>query len=181
MLSYDTHIFSTPLIVGGQSSITFRILLPKYIDPDSIALMSSYSAREVDEPSTIDTYAATRIVSRAEWGADESYRYFDSEYHQKAYREYLTYRQSPKTAEQINAINIGIERRKELERLFPDTEKLIIVKRYEDGHRLLWPIQKTRAVNRIIIHHTAESLDKQADDITYIRDIYKYHAITRGW
>lgn len=55
------------------------------------------------------------------------------------------------------------------------------VLRNENGHRLVWPIQKTRQVNRIVIHHTAESLDKQATDEVYLRDIYKYHAITRGW
>lgn len=183
MRGYETRVFSSPFITTERKTITFRIVLPKYIDPKEISLMSSYSEGEEDNSSPIDTYAATRIISRAEWWADESYRFSDSEYHQKAYQEYLTYRQSPKTAEQLNTINIGIERRKELERLFPDTGKLIIVKRFENGKRLVWPIQKTRAVNRIVIHHTAESLDKQVDDLTYIRDIYKYHALVRdgGW
>ena len=97
------------------------------------------------------------------------------------YQEYLKYRQAPKTQSQLDAINIGLNRRQELERLFPNTEKFVSVLRYENGHRLVWPIQKTRQVNRIVIHHTAESLDKQASDEVYLRDIYKYHAITRGW
>ncbi len=91
------------------------------------------------------------------------------------------YRQAPKTQTQIDSINTDIERDQELNRLFPDTEKYVNIQRYENGHRLVWPIQKTRQVNRIIIHHTAESLDKQASDEVYLRDIYKYHAVTRGW
>lgn len=31
------------------------------------------------------------------------------------------------------------------------------------------------------MHHTAESLDQDADDMTLLRAIYLYHARSRGW
>lgn len=61
------HVFSTPLITEARGSVTFHIDLPKYIDPRDISLMSSYSSPVGDESSPIDTYAATRVITRAEW------------------------------------------------------------------------------------------------------------------
>ncbi|MDD2694089.1 MAG: N-acetylmuramoyl-L-alanine amidase [Candidatus Gracilibacteria bacterium] len=181
ILHYDARVFSSPWITTGRSDVTFSIISHTLIDPEKLALMTSYSERKNDSMGIENASAATRIVSRAEWGADESYRYADSSTQKQVYQEYLKYRQAPKTQSQLDAINIGLNRRQELERLFPNTEKFVSVLRYENGHRLVWPIQKTRQVNRIVIHHTAESLDKQASDEVYLRDIYKYHAITRGW
>ncbi len=181
MLHYDTRIFSTPWITRSQKTVDFSIISSSPLHPEEIALMSSYSeARQVT--THIDTaYAGTRIVSRAEWWADESYRYAESSSQKTRFQEYLTYRQSPKTQKQLDDISIDTIRRQELERLFPDREKYTSVKRTENGHRLVWPIQKVRQVDRIIIHHTAENLDKEATDEVFLHDIYKYHAITRGW
>ncbi len=55
------------------------------------------------------------------------------------------------------------------------------VARYENGRQLAWPIQKVKRVDRIIIHHTAESLDRQISDEEMLRAIYAYHAVSRGW
>lgn len=181
MIHYDTRVFSSPWITAWRSDVDFSIISTLPIDPEKLALMTSYSERKDESSGVENVSAATRIVSRAEWWADESYRYADSASQKQVYQEYLKYRQAPKTQSQLDAINIGIGRRQELERLFPNTEKFVTVLRNENGHRLVWPIQKTRQVNRIVIHHTAESLDKQASDEVYLRDIYKYHAITRGW
>jgi DUF4097 and DUF4098 domain-containing protein YvlB len=65
--------------------------------------------------------------------------------------------------------------------LDPEATTTISRKRYEDGNKLIWPIQKTKKVNRIVIHHTSESLDKTADDETLLRAIYAYHTRTKGW
>lgn len=180
MRGYDMRVFSTPVIVSRAESVSFRIVLPEPVDTRDIALMSSWSPSD-ERVSPLDVLAAARIVSRAEWWADESYRYSDHPLQKAAYQEYLRYRQSSKTQEQIKNIELWQQRKTDIEKMFPDTAVQTIVKRYENWRRLVWPIQKTRSVNRIVIHHTAESLDKQADDITYLKDIYKYHAITRGW
>ena len=51
--------------------------------------------------------------------------------------------------------------------------------RYDGDNKLIWPITKTKKVNKIMIHHTAESLNQDADDATLMRAIYAYHA--RKW
>lgn len=63
--------------------------------------------------------------------------------------------------------------------LDPEATTTVSRKRYEGDNKLIWPIQKTKKVNRIVIHHTAESLDKNADDETLLRAIYAYHARTK--
>jgi hypothetical protein len=50
--------------------------------------------------------AENGVISRAEWGADETMRYTDSSYWQTRYPIYLKYVQSPKTQAQLDAINI---------------------------------------------------------------------------
>jgi hypothetical protein len=71
------------------------------------------------------------------------------------------------------------KRQEQLDSLFPDTQKLTVIRRYENGHRLVWPIEKTKQVDKIVLHHTAESLDTDASDEIYLKEIYKYHAIAR--
>lgn len=185
MIHYDTQIFSTPWITRSRRTVDFSIISSLPLDVAEIALMSSYSDGSAYPQKIMpsDTaYAGTRIVSRAEWWADESYRYAESPTQKSVFQEYLHYQQSPKTEKQLADIDINMTRRQELERLFPDTEKYTSVKRTENGHRLVWPIEKVRQVNRIIIHHTAENIeDTEASDAVFLRDIYKYHAITRGW
>ncbi|MBI5753993.1 SpoIID/LytB domain-containing protein [Candidatus Peregrinibacteria bacterium] len=99
------------------------------------------------------------VISRADWGADESYRYLADN----------------------NAIP-------QLVQLDPDfynkyaneLQYSHVVEADDSGNKYKWPLQYPEKVEKIIIHHTATTgnLDnpKQA-----IRDIYYYHAITRGW
>jgi len=55
-----------------------------------------------------------------------------------------------------------------------------VVDKDETGKYLVWPLQYPQKVSKIIIHHTATTKNltnpKQA-----IRDIYYYHAVSRGW
>ena len=67
MLHYDPYIFSSPWITSGRSHVEFSIISATPVDPDTIALMTSYSERRNDDIRIENTTAATRIVSRAEW------------------------------------------------------------------------------------------------------------------
>ena len=51
----------------------------------------------------------------------------------------------------------------------------------ENGRSLVWNIERTKTVDRIVIHHTAEDNETGKDDLTLMRAIYYYHAIVRGW
>lgn len=64
---------------------------------------------------------------------------------------------------------------------FPDQDQPIETIRNEGGHGLVWPIEKTKQVERIILHHTAENNQANKDDLALIRGIYYYHTIVRGW
>ncbi|MEK7547713.1 MAG: N-acetylmuramoyl-L-alanine amidase, partial [Patescibacteria group bacterium] len=115
------------------------------------------------DSAEIEKYAAygvpsSKVVSRAEWGANESYRYvsdnsidveleYDADFHAK-YAEELQYSK--------------------------------IVEADENGDKYKWPLQYPEKVEKFIIHHTATT--KTLDDPKQaIRDIYYYHAIKRGW
>lgn len=50
--------------------------------------------------------AETGIISRAEWGADESMRYSDSPQWQSRLAVYMQYVQSPKTQIQLDALRL---------------------------------------------------------------------------
>jgi hypothetical protein len=115
------------------------------------------------DSAEIEKYAAysmpsSKVVSRAEWGANESYRYvgdnsidvkleYDADFHAK-YAEELQYSK--------------------------------IVGADESGDKYKWPLQYPEKVEKFIIHHTATT--KTLDDPKQaIRDIYYYHAVKRGW
>jgi uncharacterized protein (DUF427 family) len=99
------------------------------------------------------------VVSRKTWGADESYRYLSSN--------------------DIDPVLIEIDDTT-YEKYKDELKYSKVVEKDENGDKYKWPLQYPEDVKKIIIHHTAttSNLDnpKQA-----IRDIYYYHAITRGW
>jgi hypothetical protein len=53
------------------------------------------------------------------------------------------------------------------------------IKYTPDGkHKYAWNIHKTKYVKAIVIHHTHS---EYTDSYDGMRQIYKYHAITREW
>lgn len=61
-----------------------------------------------------------------------------------------------------------------------DEGEIVSTVRIEDGHPLVWPIQKVKKISRIVLHHTDTTLDGR-DDAELIRGIYAYHTLSRGW
>lgn len=45
----------------------------------------------------------------------------------------------------------------------------------------MWPIHRVNFVDKVVIHHTADSIQEDRSDEEVIRAIYAFHAITRGW
>lgn len=68
-----------------------------------------------------------------------------------------------------------------LRKNFPEESVLNEVIRTENGHKLVWPIEKTKYVREIVIHHTAEDNIKSLSDEELMRSMYYYHTISRGW
>lgn len=126
-------------------------------------------------------HANSNIISRAEWGADESLRYWDSAKQQTKYKAFLAYAARAKTEQEIATIKKNQEIHNFLVAEGGDTAVTMSLERYENGRLLVWPIQRVKKVDRIVVHHTADSLDKHYDDKAMIRAIYAYHAVSRGW
>lgn len=129
--------------------------------------------------------SSARVVSRSEWGADESIRYMSASYREKTKQDWILRGKAPKVIEETETQKKNREDSESqfhsIELLHPDSTKIVSIKRYEWNNKLIWPIIKTKKVEKIVVHHTAESLDQDADDMTLLRAIYLYHARSRGW
>lgn len=97
------------------------------------------------------------IISRDEWGADESLR--------------VSLSKNTDFTSELDTSEVEDD---------PDMKIVKVVDEDENGDPLLWPQEYPAEVKKIFIHHTAstENLD---DPETAIRAIYYYHAVTRGW
>jgi uncharacterized protein with LGFP repeats len=66
---------------------------------------------------------------------------------------------------------------------FPDEQKIDAVV-YQNGvNYLSWPQSYHYTKNKIIVHHTAgdtSSFTGKESVIAYLKDVYKFHTITRG-
>jgi hypothetical protein len=131
--------------------------------PDEISIPSTpepkYSAGALPQQYLALSAGDIDVISRKNWGADESYRYLedntsdpvlaevDSDYLEK-YKDELSYSK--------------------------------VVTEDSKGNKYKWPLQYSAQTKKFIIHHTATTgnLDNPAQAI---RDIYYYHTMTRGW
>jgi hypothetical protein len=120
-------------------------------------------------------------VTRAEWGANEELRYRDVGKTKGIYDAWIGRQREPKTQAQLDTYTredaMGVEARTNN----PDGYDPVAVVRTEGGRPLMWPYIRVKKVNRIIMHHTAEGLQQDADDMTIMRAMYAYHTVSRGW
>lgn len=128
-----------------------------------------------------DIFANGSVISRAAWGADETLRYKSHPRQIAAANarklaaskiktpSVASLAAAKKVTDINNFINSHLDGFKTVERIT-----------HENGHELVWPIQRMNKVNKIIIHHTADKIDGRSDT-ELLRAIYSYHAVTRGW
>lgn len=103
----------------------------------------------------------TSVVSRDEWGADETLRLA------KTYNITDTSSFESELGDSVAA----------------DDPDMTIVQRVDtddNGNPLLWPLEYPVKVKKIIIHHTATT-GTISDEEASMRAVYYYHAVTRGW
>lgn len=99
-----------------------------------------------------------KIISRTEWGADESLRYYTED------------RPAPKL----------VAADPDFLKTYSAELKIAKTVPTEDGKDLTWPLQYPEKVSKFIIHHTATTKDLD-NPAQAIRNIYYWHAITKGW
>ncbi|MDP2090301.1 MAG: N-acetylmuramoyl-L-alanine amidase [Candidatus Gracilibacteria bacterium] len=126
-----------------------------------------------------------KIITRAEWGADENIRYIDSvewkEILQNWEQQKIKDKDKILTQAQIDAQNKAKEKNKLI---------LDILDKYsfqrginsrittENSRKLFWPIEKAEKITGIIIHHTSTDY---ASSIEGVRNIYRYHTLKNAW
>ncbi len=191
MISTDDSIFTTfPFVTTARNSIWVRIKNAIHIG--SIEIITS-NQNSVDKRITFIPWAQnvsadsglSKVVSRKEWWADESLRYISLDTRKKRIDDWILRWKTPRIIEETsleNKTRIESDRQyNSLAILNPDVNSTQSIVRYEDKNKLTWPIERTKKVDRIIIHHTAENLMQDADDKTLLRAIYLYHTKSRWW
>lgn len=110
-----------------------------------------------------------KIVSRAEWGANEDLRVDTSPDAQEDVTVDASLEEAGKNNEST------------FETLYADEMKIDkTVSKNDAGEKLLWPLEYASKIRKIIIHHTASNGDL-SDQESVLRSIYYYHAVTKGW
>ena len=179
-----SEFYSFPIITKLSNKISFEILYnhEKIHDIENLTLYAINTLPEGKKLafSPLETIADPMVISRAQWGADETLRYANHPKQLAIKHAQLVQASKPKTEKQKKAAQKLADINKfvgeKLANQFTTTEMI----RTENGQELVWPIQKVQKVNKIVVHHTADKLDGRSDE-EILRAIYAYHAVTRGW
>jgi peptidoglycan hydrolase-like amidase len=120
---------------------------------------------------------APRILSRLDWGADESLRY----------SKQSSSSSSPTPAESAGdnggATSQRVQDCEAAQLNYPNEFKTTgrIVKE-ENGQTLLWPRTYSKEVKLLAVHHTAMKVEgDNRSGVERVRALYQYHAQNRGW
>jgi hypothetical protein len=88
----------------------------------------------------------------------------------------------PKSDWQIKQEKKIVDIRSYLSKNFPLEDSPVSTIRQENWHSLVWNIEKTELVKKVIVHHTAEAVDQEIrDDAAIMRWIYYYHTMVNWW
>ncbi len=182
-----SSMFTFPFVAPLFSTIEYRISSRVPLESSQISVISSDNSAFTESITFGTTYAHAgdnpAIVSRREWGADENLRYISEWRVEKNKQAYIARGSQPEvvyetasetTAREKNDLMYSLSRDD-----MPEYTQTVSKIRTENGRKLAWPIERVRGVYGITIHHTAESMQKSLDDMTILRAIYQYHAISR--
>lgn len=177
----DNQKFTFPVLSHPIKTISFRIIGGVNLHNVVVhSLDTRASGREIAFRFP-GTNAEDGIISRKEWWADETIRYADSPKWKDKYAASLEYLGRPKTQAELNSIKILNDRSKFLRDNWGNNTVTTSLTRTENGHILVWPIEKVKQISRIVLHHTAESMDTTKSDEDMLRGIYAYHTLSNEW
>jgi hypothetical protein len=125
--------------------------------------------------SAFNTQAPFTIVSRREWGADESLG------------TYIPKETQAGDGSTDNGKNICAPLEKEFPGQYKTTDRVVAFD--ELGRPLVWPRQYSNQIKKIVVHHTAQTLkdlndDRRIDARDYrlaVKAIYVYHTVSNKW
>lgn len=104
------------------------------------------------------------IVSRSEWGADESLGFTTARYFQNI----------------LNSLGVNSTKKRKTKLPFLGEISINRTVEYIDNLKLVWPQAYPKKISKIIVHHTA-SKTKNVNTYEAMRNIYRYHTVSRGY
>lgn len=133
-----------------------------------------YTVAALNDPGT------PRILSREEWGADETLRYYtknpSSVSSTSPNEEVPTDSGTGEPSQRVQDCNTA---QANYPNEFKTNGRLV---KEEDGHTLLWPRTYSKEIKLITVHHTAMQVEGDArSGVERMRALYQYHASNRGW
>lgn len=179
--SHDDHAID-PLIFTEPTQ-QMQFLFWSADELDSLSLEIEIMQTEVEERvDNIDDLLVSnsalvaqgpRIISRKDWGADEQLRIWNPTWDDD-FDDTVSRPNPCADIERDYAHDFAIE----------STQT-----HTADGQALIWPITRTKKLDKFVVHHTdSEIRDLNGDSLTDARDyramvraIYKYHTVSRGW
>ncbi len=124
--------------------------------------------------------AAPMILSRSQWGADETLRFTTPRTNTNPSDTVDQTRQD--NGNGGDTANARVDECDAAVRNYPTEFKTARTVRSEGDRRLLWPLQYSKDVKMIVVHHTAQTVTGDArPGVERMRAVYQYHAASRGW
>ncbi len=126
-----------------------------------------YTTASTDDPGP------PHILSRSDWGADESLTIGDKIVTEAELNAVMRSDQVPS-----RTVNCA-----QLQKNYPDEFTVTkTVSTAPDGKPYSWPIQYSPSIKLFVIHHTADQVTGETRSaVERMRAIYQYHAKSRGW
>jgi len=121
---------------------------------------------------------AINIIERADWWADEEFRYRNSTYWKDILADRVIRYQTPATDAQIKSYEKQDRIDKYLVDNFPENFEVAFTQYSHGDNRLAWPVQKTKYIKSIMVHHTHSEYESSDQ---WILDIYRFHSVSREW
>ncbi len=179
--------FTEPAVFPPTGKLSYRILSKRPLPAGTAVQATDVRSKAWRISIDADVRAAAAapggdpVVRRADWGADEEWRFEDSATW-KPYFDKLAAEAGSEPSPETVAYREKIAKiESHLKANFPEQYGSVETIAEENGRKLVWPIEKSKKVEKIVLHHTAENNLKDLSDEELLRSTYRYHAVSRGW
>ena len=160
------------LLVFDHSISGIRLLSPDAI-PHPIRVSHEPSIRMLAAKNAVDR---SRIISRAEWGADESFLFASDNGTKPLEKGENGSVKGSEVSERI--ADCDAAHRNYPEEFLPERT----VTTSPEGQEYRWPLEYSKDVRMLIVHHTAIEIGSDPRPaVERVRALYEFHAQNRGW
>lgn len=140
----------------------------------------SHEPLKVRTASLVAVAGMPAILSRAEWGADEDHLYATTDSNEPSVAESTEKGDNGTPAVQVNQRVTDCQN---AQKGYPEEFKYAkTVLADPQGNKFLWPIQYSKNVKLLVVHHTALLVEGDPrSSVERVRALYKYHAVNKKW